>query len=151
MKAIEKRLVLLERQIELRQAAKRQHEPFYHVAPWSILRDQTIVRYYPEGLYQPPEQYENLPFAPVVQWAIENCGQYYISSSMASCTEWLFLFSQNDPKYTDEQKAIFKKDWMEEYPELELLYTNEQCIKLRKMIERLPQNGVFHRKQEGKR
>lgn len=145
MKEIEKRLVLLEKQAELRQAARRQHEPFYHVAPWSILRDQTIVSYYPEGLYQPPERYENLPFAPVVQWAIENCERYYISNSMASCTEWLFLFSQNDAKYTDEQREGFRKDWMEKYPELELLYTNEQCIKMREIIERLPQNGVFHR------
>lgn len=122
---------------------KRQHEPFYRVEPWSILRDQTIVSYYPEGLYKPPEKYTDLPFAPVVQWVMENCEKYYISFSMASCTEWLFLFSQNDPKYTDEQKEWFRKDWMEEYPELELLYTNEQCIHMREIIERLPQNGVL--------
>lgn len=147
MKAIEKRLVLLEKQMEIRQAAKRQHAPFYHIAPWSILRDQTIVSYYPEGLYQPPERHEDLPFAPVMQWVMENCEQYHISGSMAFCTEWRFLSSQNDPGYTDEQKERFRKDWMEKYPELELLYTDEQCIKLRKMIERLPQNGVFQRKQ----
>lgn len=144
MKEIEKRLVLLEKKLELRQAARRQHEPFYHVAPWSILRDQTTMSYYPEGLYQSPEKYENLPFAPVMQWVAENCGQYYISGSMSSCTEWLFLSTQNDLRYTDEQRERFRKDWIEKYPELELLYTDEQCIKMREVIECLPQNGIFH-------
>lgn len=145
MKEIEKRLVLLEKRLELRQAARRQHEPFYQVTPWSILRDQTIVSYYPEGLYQPPERYENLPFASVMQWVTENCEQYHINGSMAYCTEWLFLSTQNDLRYTDEQRERFRKDWMEKYPELELLYTDEACIKMREVIEGLPQNGVFRR------
>lgn len=144
MKEIERRLVLLEKRLELRRAERRQHEPFYQVAPWSILRDQTIVSYYPEGLYQPPEKYENLPFAPVMQWVTENCERYCVNGSMSSCTEWLFLSTQNDLRYTDEQRERFRKDWMEKYPELELLYTDEQCIRMREIIGRLPQSGVFH-------
>lgn len=144
MKAIEKRLMLLEKQMELRKAAKREHEPFYCVAPWSILRDQTTVSYYPEGLYRPLERYENLPFAPVMQWVTENCERYYVNGSMSSCTEWLFLSTQNDLRYTNEQREGFRKDWIEKYPELELLYADKQCIRMREIIERFPQNGVFH-------
>lgn len=32
------------------------HAPFVSIAPWSFIKDECIVKYYPEGHYQKPEQ-----------------------------------------------------------------------------------------------
>ena len=145
MKQIEKRIMLLEIRAEDRKKERMKHEPFYEVIPWSIMRDEVHVFYYPEGTYKLPKKYENLPFISVVEWAIQNCEDNYIVCSMASCTEWLMLHTQNDCKYTEEQKRRSKERWISEYPELALLYTDEYWIKMRKIIERLPQQAVFHK------
>ena len=48
---LEKRIKLLESRMALRQKEKKRHEPFMVLAPWSIAKDETIIKYYPEGLY----------------------------------------------------------------------------------------------------
>ncbi len=115
------------------------------MVPWSIIRDEVHVFFYPEGTYKLPKKYENLPFAAVVEWAIQNCEDDSIIVSMDSCTEWLMLHTQNDFRYTEEQRMKSKGRWISEYPELALLYTDECWIKMGKVIERLPQRAVFHR------
>ena len=145
MKQIEKRILLLEIKAEDRRKERIKHEPFYEVVPWSIMRDEVNVCYFPEGTYKPPTKYENLPFAAVVEWAIQNCEDEHIVASMASCAEWLMLHTQNDYRYTEEQRNRSKERWISEYPELAMLYTDEHWIEMRKIIERLPQQAVFHR------
>lgn len=148
MKQIEKRILLLEVKAEDRRKERMKHEPFYEVVPWSIMRDEVNVYYYPEGTYKPPTKYENLPFAAVVEWAIQNCEDDYIIVSMDSCAEWLMLHTQNDYRYTEEQRKQSRERWLLEYPEIALLDTDEYWIEIRKIIGRLPQRAVFHRPQE---
>lgn len=133
----------LEELAEYKREERRQHEPFFEVIPWSIMRDQVTVKYYPEGNYKPPEKRDNLPFSDVVQWAIKTCKNNYVSFSMMSCQEWLFLQSQdeNDTLYTAEQRQRFKEMWLSDYPELELLLTDENWKKIAEVIGRLPQHG----------
>lgn len=145
MKRIESRIILLEERAADRRAERKRHEPFYEISPWSIIRDEVNIFYFPEGTYRLPEKYGNLPFAPVIEWAVQNCEEDYIIVSMDSCTEWLMLHTQNDFRYTEGQRMRSKERWISEYPELALLYTDGYWIKVRKVIERLPQQAVFHR------
>ena len=145
LKTIEKRLLRLEELAEYRREERLKHEPYYQVVPWCIMRDEVIVYYHPEGNYKPPEKYENLPFASVVEWAIENCETDYIGVSMASCAEWLFLDSLHDERYTVEQRERFKTSWLEDYPEFELLLTDRYWMKFAGIISGLPQQGKFHK------
>ena len=144
-------MLRLEDLAENKRAERRQHEPYYEVLPWSIMRDQVTVKYYPEGNYQPPEKHENLPFADVVQWAIKACEKEYVSFSMMSCQEWLFLQSQDesDTLYNTEQRQRFKEMWLSDYPELELLLTDDNWKKIANVIGRLPQHGRLYPIKEG--
>ena len=151
MKEIDKRLLRIEQEVEHRRIERLRHEPYYEILPWSIMRDQVTVKYYPEGNYKPPEKHENLPFAGVVQWAIKACKNDYVSFSMMSCQEWLFLQSQDesDTLYTAEQRQRFKEMWLSDYPELELLLTDENWKKIAEVIGRLPQHGRLNPIKEG--
>lgn len=121
MKQIEKRIVLLEIRAEDRRRERMKHEPFYEVVPNLIIGDEVHVFYYPEGAYRLPEKYEGIPFVSAVEWATEKCKSDYIIWSMDSCVEWLMLRTQNDCKYTEDQKEKSKERWIFEYPELALL------------------------------
>lgn len=151
MKEIDKRLLRIEQEVERRKIERLQHEPFFEVVPWSIMRDQVTVNFFPEGSYKPAEKHENLPFASVVQWAIKACENEYVSFSMMSCQEWLFLQSQDesDTLYTAEQRQRFKEMWLSDYPELELLLTDENWKKIAEVIGRLPQHGRLNPIKEG--
>lgn len=145
MYLMEKRLQRLEELAAMRQKEKWMHEPYYQVVPWSIMRDNTIVYYHPEGNYKSPEVYKNLPFASVVQWAIENCERNDIVVYMDSCQEWLFLHSQTDGRYTTKQREKCKENWLKDYPELEMLLTDEHWMKMADVLKRIPQSGVFQK------
>ena len=150
MKEIDKRLLRIEQEAERRRIERLRHEPYYQVVPWSIMRDQVTVKYYPEGSYQPPQKFDNLPFCEVVEWALKACENNYVSFSMASCQEWLFLQSQDesDTLYNVEQRQRFKEMWLSDYPELELLLTDEGWKRIGNIIGRLPQNGRVWPKKE---
>lgn len=151
MKELERRLLRLEELAGHKREERRQHEPYYEVVPWSIMRDEVTVNYFPEGNYQPPKKCEKLPFAEVVQWAIKTCESEYVEFFMVSCQEWLFLKSQDesDTLYTAEQRQRFKAMWLSDYPELELLLTDENWKRLAEIIERLPQRGRLYPIKEG--
>ena len=151
IKEIDKRLLRIEQEAERRRIERLRHEPYYQVVPWSIMRDQVTVKYYPEGSYQPPQKFDNLHFCEVVEWALKACENNYVSFSMASCQEWLFLHSQDesDTLYNAEQRQRFKEMWLSDYPELELLLTDEGWKRIGNIIGRLPQNGRVWPKKEG--
>ena len=151
MKEIDKRLLRIEQEAERRRTERFRHEPYYQVVPWSIMRNQITVKYYPEGNYKPPVKYENLAFCDAVEWALEACENNYVSFSMASCQEWLFLHSQDesDTLYNAEQRQRFKEMWLSDYPELELLLTDESWKRIAEVIGRLPQHGRLNPIKEG--
>lgn len=151
MKELERRLSRLEELAEYKREVRRQHEPYYEVVPWSIMRDEVTVNYFPEGNYQPPKKYEKLPFADVVQWAVNTCENEYVSFSMMSCQEWLFLQSQDesDTLYTADQRQRFKEMWLSDFPELKLLIVDENWKKIAEVIGRLPQHGRLNPIKEG--
>lgn len=51
-----KRLDALYQRAQMVMAVQADHAPFVSIAPWSFIKDECIVKYYPEGHYQKPEQ-----------------------------------------------------------------------------------------------
>ncbi len=51
-----KRLDALYQRAQMVMAVQADHAPFVSIAPWSFMKDECIVKYYPEGNYQKPER-----------------------------------------------------------------------------------------------
>lgn len=51
-----KRLDALYQRAQMVMKVQADHAPFVSIAPWSFIKDECIVKYYPEGHYQKPEQ-----------------------------------------------------------------------------------------------
>ena len=51
-----KRLDALYQRAQMVMKVQADHAPFVSIAPWSFMKDECIVKYYPEGNYQKPEQ-----------------------------------------------------------------------------------------------
>ena len=49
-----KRLDALYQRAQMVMAVQADHAPFVSIAPWSFMKDECIVKYYPEGNYQEP-------------------------------------------------------------------------------------------------
>lgn len=145
MYLLERRLKRLEEIAAALQEEKKLHEPYYLVRPWSVLKDTAHVSYYPEGNYKPPEKWADLQLSKVIEWAAKHCGEVYIAFSMMSCTEWLFLQSQDesDTLYTAKQRERFRERWIAKNPELSLLVTDKEYMRIADIIKRLPQKGRF--------
>ena len=138
MYLLERRLKRLEEIAAALQEEKKLHEPYYLVRPWSVLKDTAHVSYSPEKWADPQ-------LSKVIEWAAEHCGEVYIAFSMMSCTEWLFLQSQDesDTLYTAKQRERFRERWIVKNPELSLLVTDKEYIRIADIIKRLPQKGRF--------
>lgn len=51
-----KRLDALYQRAQMVMKVQADHAPFAYIAPWSFMKDECIVKYYPEGTYQEPER-----------------------------------------------------------------------------------------------
>ena len=51
-----KKLDALYQRAQMVMKVQADHAPFVSIAPWSFIKDECIVKYYPEGHYQKPEQ-----------------------------------------------------------------------------------------------
>lgn len=141
---LEKRIKLLESRMALRQKEKKRHEPFMVLAPWSIAKDETIIKYYPEGLYQSPKVIEYLTLREAVDLADEEFKKkLYVQVSMGMCIEWMHVFTQTGKLYTQEQKERFRNRDMEQHPEIAWLYQTDEGREMAKVLARLPQTWSF--------
>jgi hypothetical protein len=133
---------LRERLEELKQK-EALNDPYFEVEPQSILKDECTVYYYQNGTGSQPTVFDGLPFATVIEWAFANCGENLIYLHMGCCTEWMMLRTQNDFKYTDEQRARSKERWISMCPELAKFDTDPEVKRMGQYIAKIPQTGVF--------
>ena len=144
MTELEKRIKLLEGQASLKRQEKKRHEPFMILAPWYMANDETIIRYYPEGLYRKPEVTEYLTLREAVDLANRKVNEgLYVEVSMGMCIEWMHVFTQTGKLYTREQKERFRNRDIEKYPEIAWLYQTNEGQEMAKILARLPQTWSF--------
>lgn len=119
------------------------HAPFVSIAPWSFIKDECIVKYYPEGHYQKPEQITTtLHDALMIAQYYYECG-VYVQFTMSLCIEWLFLYVRDDPRYSPPQQKSWYTKNVEEYPEIKTMLESEQRFEIIGALRRLPQNFLF--------
>lgn len=116
---------------------------FVSIAPWSFIKDECIVKYYPEGHYQKPEQITTtLHDALMIAQYYYECG-LYVQFTMSLCIEWLFLFVRDDPRYSPPQQKSWYTKCTEEYPEITAMLESEQRSEIIGTLRRMPQNFLF--------
>lgn len=80
-----KRLDALYQRAQMVMAVQADHAPFVSIAPWSFIKDECIVKYYPEGHYQKPEQITTtLHDALMIAQYYYECG-LYVQFTMSLC------------------------------------------------------------------
>lgn len=142
MTSFKKRLEVLEAALKDQMAAKRMHDPFIQLKPWSMIEDQYQVIYYPEGMYRPPEKSSLMCFADACAVLAMYPGNLYCQISMGSCLEWLFVFYQfgiGSDMYTQDQLDRFIKKDLEHHPQISFLLKTEVGKSLAETMLRLPQ------------
>lgn len=117
--------------------------PFVSIAPWSFMKDECIVKYYPEGNYQEPERITTtLHDALMIAQYYYECG-LHVQFTMSLCIEWLFLYVRDDPRYSPPQQKSWYTKNVEEYPEIKTMLESEQRFEIVGVLRRMPQNFLF--------
>lgn len=82
-----KRLDVLYQRAQMVMKVQADHAPFVSIAPWSFIKDECIVKYYPEGHYQKPEQITTtLHDALMIAQYYYECG-VYVQFTMSLCID----------------------------------------------------------------
>lgn len=138
-----KRLDALYQRAQMVMKVQADHAPFVSIAPWSFMKNECIVKYYPEGHYQKPEQITTtLHDALMIAQYYYECG-VYVQFTMSLCIEWLFLYVRDDPRYSPPQQKSWYTKNVEEYPEIKTMLESEQRFEIIAALRRLPQNFLF--------
>ena len=120
-----KRLDALYQRAQMVMKVQADHAPFVSIAPWSFMKNECIVKYYPEGHYQKPEQITTtLHDALMIAQYYYECG-VYVQFTMSLCIEWLFLYVRDDPRYSPPQQKSWYTKCTEEYPEIKYIFSNQ--------------------------
>ena len=142
---LERRISLLQERAKLVMEVQADHAPFLYVAPWSFMKNECRVEYFPEGHYQKEEKITTtlLDALAIAQYYYE-CG-IHVQFTMSLCIEWLFLFVRDDSRYSPPQQKSWYTKNVEEYPEIKadapavIAYTGRTTGTLRRM----PRNFTF--------
>ena len=125
-----KRLDALYQRVQMVMKVQADHAPFVSIAPWSFMKDECIVKYYPEGNYQKPEQITTtLHDALMIAQYYYECG-VYVQFTMSLCIEWLFLYVRDDPRYSPPQQKSWYTKNVEECPEITAMLESEQRFEI---------------------
>ena len=107
------------------------------------MKDECIVKYYPEGNYQKPERITVTLHGALVMAQYYYEHGLYVQFTMSMCIEWLFLFVRDDPRYSPEQQKAWYTKNTEEYPEIKAMLESEQRFEIIGALRRTPQNFRF--------
>ena len=107
------------------------------------MKDECIVKYFPEGHYQKEEKITTalLDALAIAQYYYE-CG-IHVQFTMSLCIEWLFLYVRDDPRYSPPQQKSWYTKNVEEYPEIKTMLESEQRFEIIGALRRMPQNFTF--------
>lgn len=140
---LERRISLLQERAKLVMKVQADHAPFLYVAPWSFMKNECRVEYFPEGHYQKEEKITTtLHNALAIAQYYYECG-IHVQFSMASCIEWLFLFVRDDPRYLPEQQKAWYTKSKEEFPEITAMLESDKRAEIMGSLRRMPQNFTF--------
>ena len=135
-----KRLDDLYQRAQMVMKVQADHAPFLYVAPWSFMKNECRVEYFPEGHYQKEEKITTTLLA-IAQYYYE-CG-IHVQFTMSLCIEWLFLFVRDDPRYSPSQQKSWYTKNVEESPEIKAMLESEQRFEIIGTLRRMPQNFLF--------
>lgn len=140
---LERRISLLQERAKLVMKVQADHAPFLYVAPWSFMKNEGRVEYFPEGHYQKEEKITTtlLDALTIAQYYYE-CG-IHVQFTMSLCIEWLFLFVRDDPRYSPPQQKSWYTECTEKYPEIKAMLESEQRFEIIGALRRMPQNFTF--------
>ena len=140
---LERRISLLQERAKLVMKVQADHAPFLYVAPWSFMKNECRVEYFPEGHYQKEEKITTtlLDALAIAQYYYE-CG-IHVQFTMSLCIEWLFLFVRDDPRYSSPQQKSWYTKCTEEYPEIRAMLESKQRFEIIGALRRMPQNFTF--------
>ena len=140
---LERRISLLQERAKLVMEVQADHAPFLYVAPWSFMKNECRVEYFPEGHYQKPERITTtLHDALMIAQYYYECG-VYVQFTMSLCIEWLFLYVRDDPRYSPPQQKSWYTKNVEECPEIKTMLESEQRFEIIGTLRRMPQNFLF--------
>ena len=138
-----KRLDALYQRAQMVMKVQADHAPFVSIAPWSFMKNESRVEYFPEGHYQKPERITTtLHDALMIAQYYYECG-VYVQFTMSLCIEWLFLYVRDDPRYSPPQQKSWYTKCTEEYPEITAMLESEQRSEIIGTLRRMPQNFLF--------
>ena len=125
-----KRLDALYQRAQMVMKVQADHAPFVYIAPWSFMKNECRVEYFPEGHYQKEEKITTtlLDALAIAQYYYE-CG-IHVQFTMSLCIEWLFLFVRDDPRYSPPQQKSWYTKNVEEYPEIKVMLESEQRFEI---------------------
>ena len=140
------RLEFLEKVQKEREEEKRIEElkraPVVVIKPWSILKDEHILEYYPQGHYQKPEVLDKVKWNVISEWIMSHDANMLCQTSMGVCLEWLYVFhhfSEHSKLYTEVQRDRTSEKWLTDYPELIILHCLDSGKKIVQSMVKMPQ------------
>lgn len=131
---------------EQKRIEKLMHEPYMVLKQWSLLDDEYILEYYPEGRFQEPEILNNVTWKEITQWVLLHDANMACQISMSSSIEWLYVFNrfgESSKKYTEEQHKRMTERWLTEYPKLMILHYTDEGRKIVETMNKLPQESMI--------
>ena len=137
-----KRLDDLYQRAQMVMKVQADHAPFVSIAPWSFMKNECRVEYFPEGHYQKEEKITTTLLDALAIAQYYECG-IHVQFTMSLCIEWLFLFVRDDPRYSPPQQKSWYTKNVEEYPEIKAMLESEQRFEIIGALRRMPQNFLF--------
>lgn len=138
MAKISQRIAALETAARVMEKHRRLHDPFIYYRPWSILKDEFYLKYFPEGLFQKPQEWGPIPYDEVCRIIKKYPSHLACEISLGECAEWLFVFhhfSDHSRLYSPEQLDNFMRKELEQAPELAFMLTDEGEWMVRAMLK----------------
>lgn len=149
-KSILSRLEILEKAQAEYEEEKRieeiRHAPIVVLQPWSILEDEYILNFYPEGHYKEPEVFDKVSWKTIGEWVMSHDGNMSCQIMMGVCLEWLYVFhrfNEQSKKYTQVQIDRMSEKWLSDYPKLFALHYAKGGKEMIDVLCKFPQSNMI--------
>lgn len=123
------------------------HAPIVILKPWSILEDEYILNFYPEGYHSSkPEELDKVTWQTIGAWVMSHDGNMSCQISMGVCLEWLYVFhrfNEQSKKYTQVQIDRVSEKWLSDYPKLFALHYSKGGNEMIETLCKFPQSSMI--------
>lgn len=115
--------------------------------PWSILEDEYILNFYPEGYRSSkPEELDKVNWQTIGEWVMSHDGNMSCQIMMGVCLEWLYVFhrfNEQSKKYTQVQIDRMSEKWLSDYPKLFSLHYAKGGKEMIEILCKFPQSSMI--------